>query len=290
MKTEIKGTTKLMALIGSPVGHSGSPAMYNYCIERDGLDYVYVAFDIQREQVDEMMKAVKLLDLKAMNVTMPCKQEVLPYMDELSTAARLIGACNAIRIDNGKMFGYNTDGIGFVKNLDAHGVTIKGQKIVIVGAGGAGIAVQVQCAIDGAKEISVFNPKDAFFENAVNKAKEIQEAIPQCKIQVYDLDDEECFRREVESCHILVNATRAGMKSMDDISIVKDVSLFRKDLIIADVVYNPKETKLMKQAKEAGCEKVIGGIGMLLHQGAENYRLFTGKEMPVQEIEEKFFS
>lgn len=290
MKTEIKGTTKLMALIGTPIGHSGSPAMYNYCFEKDQLDYAYVAFDIDIPQVEQFIQSAKVLGFKGFNITMPCKQEVVKYMDELSLAARLIGACNMVTIEGDKMTGYNTDGVGFVENLRAYGVDVKGKKIVIVGAGGAGIAIQVQCAIDGASEISVFNPKDEFFENAVKKAEEIQKEIPACHMNVYDLADEALFKNEVAQSAILINATKAGMSPMQDTTIVNDVSVFREDLVVADVVYNPKETKLMREAKEAGCKTVIGGVGMLVRQGAVNYHLYTGKEMPVEEVEEKFFS
>ena len=289
MKTEIKGTTKLMALIGTPIGHSGSPAMYNYCFAKDNLDYAYAAFDIDIPQVEGFINAAKVLGFKGFNITMPCKQEVVKYMDDLSLAAKLIDACNMVTIEDGKMHGHNTDGIGFVQNLKAHGVEVKDKKMVIVGAGGAGIAIQVQCAIDGAKEISVFNPRDEFFERAIKKAEEIQKEIPECTIRVYDLGDEETLKREIAESAILVNATRAGMAPLDDISIIKDTTVLREDLAVADVVYNPKETKLMKQAKEAGCHHVVGGVGMLVRQGAENYRLYTGKEMPVEEVEEKFF-
>ena len=133
MKTEIKGTTKLMALIGTPIGHSGSPAMYNYCFAKDNLDYAYAAFDIDIPQVEGFINAAKVLGFKGFNITMPCKQEVVKYMDDLSLAAKLIDACNMVTIEDGKMHGYNTDGIGFVQNLKAHGVEVKDKKMVIVG-------------------------------------------------------------------------------------------------------------------------------------------------------------
>lgn len=290
MESRITGTTQLMGLIGTPVGHSGSPAMYNYCFEKMGLDYAYLAFDIDIPQVEEMLRAARLLHMKALNVTMPCKQAVLPYMDELSDAARLIGACNMILFDGNKTKGYNTDGIGFVENLKAHGVEVKDKRIVIVGAGGAGVAVMVQCALDGAAKITVFNHKTKFFQRGEDKARLLREEVPECEIEVHDLDDTEYYHDAIRKGDIFINASRAGMAPQDDTTVIEDTSVFREDLVVADVVYNPRETKLMRQAREGGCEHVIGGIGMLTRQGAENFRLFTGGlVMPVEEIEEKFF-
>ena len=115
-----------MALIGSPVAHSGSPAMYNYSFARLGLDYVYVAFDVKKEETGEAIKAMRLFGMRGMNVTMPCKGEALTYMDKLSPAARLMGAVNTIVNDNGVLTGYNTDGAGFVRNLKEHGISVQG--------------------------------------------------------------------------------------------------------------------------------------------------------------------
>ena len=164
MDSRISGHTGLLALIGSPVGHSGSPAMYNYSFERLGLDYVYVAFDIKVEEVADAIAAMRTFKMRGCNVTMPCKTEVVRYMDELSPAAQIIGAVNTIVNDNGRLTGHITDGEGFVHNLKDHGIDIKGKKITVAGGGGAATAIQVQCALDGAREISIFTIKDAFFE------------------------------------------------------------------------------------------------------------------------------
>lgn len=289
MKTEISGTTRFFGLIGTPVGHSGSPAMYNYCFEKDGLDYAYGAFETEIDQVETVLNAAKALRFKGLNVTMPCKNEVVKYMDSLSPAAALIGACNAIIIQDGKMTGYNTDGLGFVKNLEANGISIKGRRLTVIGAGGAGIAVQAQCALDGAAKIAVFNPKDTFYSKAEEKIQSIGKAVPTCDISLCDLADQDRLKVAVEQSDILVNATKMGMAPYENESVISDKTLFRQDLIVADVVYNPKETRLMREAKMAGCRLVLGGIGMLVRQGAENYKLFTGLTMPVDEVEKRFF-
>ena len=288
MEKRISGHTRLLALIGSPVGHSGSPAMYNYSFEKLGLDYAYVAFDVKEEGVKDALDAMRLFNMRGMNVTMPDKVEAARYMDELSPAAQIIGAVNTIVNEDGKLIGHMTDGEGFVNNLKDHGVSIVGKKLVVAGGGGAATAIQVQCALDGAKEITIFNKKDAFFERTIATAEKIKAAVPGCVVNVYDIDDEAVLKEEVLSADIFVNATIVGMKPMDDQSIIKDTSLLRPELVVADIVYNPEETKLLKEAKAAGCT-CVGGKGMLVWQGASAFKLYTGEEMPVEGVKELLY-
>ena len=289
MEQRISGHTGLLGLIGSPVGHSGSPAMYNYSFQKLGLDYAYVAFDIKIEEVKDAIAAMKTFKMRGMNVTMPCKTEALKYMDELSPAARIIGAVNTIVNDNGKLTGHITDGEGFVNNWKDHGIDIKGKKITVAGGGGAATAIQVQCALDGAREISIFNIKDAFFERTLHTAEKIRKEVPGIVVNVYDIADTEKMTEEIKSSDIFANATIVGMKPMENESVVKDVKAFYPGLVVADAVYNPEETKLLKEAKEAGCT-CIGGKGMLLWQGVAAFKLFTGKDMPVKEVKELYYS
>lgn len=288
MEQRISGHTGLLGLIGSPVGHSGSPAMYNYSFQKLGLDYAYVAFDIKIEEVKDAIAAMRTFKMRGMNVTMPCKTEALKYMDELSPAARIIGAVNTIVNDNGKLTGHITDGEGFVNNLKDHGIDIKGKKITVAGGGGAATAIQVQCALDGAREISIFNIKDAFFERTLHTAEKIKKEVPGIVVNVYDIADTEKMTEEIKSSDIFANATIVGMKPMENESVVKDVKAFYPGLVVADAVYNPEETKLLKEAKEAGCT-CIGGKGMLLWQGVAAFKLFTGKDMPVKEVKELYY-
>ncbi len=289
MDSRISGHTGLLALIGSPVGHSGSPAMYNYSFARLGLDYVYVAFDIGEDQVKDAIDAMKTFRMRGMNVTMPCKTAVCQYMDHLSPAAQIIGAVNTIVNDNGVLTGHMTDGEGFVRNLADHGVEVKNKKITIAGGGGAATAIQVQCALDGASAISIFNRKDAFFHRTLETAEKIRKAVPGCQVEVYDIADTDKLTEEIRSSQIFVNGTVVGMKPMDGESVVKDLSAFYPGLVVADVVYNPEETRLLREAKAAGCT-CIGGKGMLLWQGVAAFKLYTGQDMPVQEVKERFFS
>ena len=284
MEQRIKGTTGLMALIGSPVGHSGSPAMYNFSFRYHHLDYAYLAFDIKEDQVVAALDAIRLFKMRGANVTMPCKNEVAKHMDELSPAARIIGAVNTIVNEDGKLIGHMTDGLGFVRNLKEHGVDVKGKKLVILGAGGAATAIQVQCALDGAASIAIFNPDDPFFARAEATAEKLKKETPDCEVHVYKMEDQDRLRDEVAKADILINGTRAGMKPNEDQTLI-DKSMFRPELVVADVVYNPEETRMVKEAKEAGCKVAIGGKGMLLWQGAEAYKLYTGLEMPTDEYQ-----
>ena len=210
-------------------------------------------------------------------------------VDELSDAAKLIGACNTVVVKDGKLIGNNTDGMGFVRNLKENGVDVKGKKITVMGAGGAATAIQVQCALDGAEKISIFNRKDEFYANGEKTVKKIQQMVPDCEVSIHVLEDTKKLYDTIADSNILVNATKVGMKPLDQQTLVEDTSVFRADLVVADAVYNPKETRFVKEAKAAGCKVAVGGIGMLLWQGAAAFHLFTGKEMPTDEVYELFF-
>ena len=200
-----------------------SMALRCYSFARTGEDAAYLAFDIPLEQVEQGLAALKTLGVGGFNVTMPCKTAVAGLVDELSPAARLIGACNTVTVSqDGRLTGHNTDGIGFVRNLHENGVEVRGKRLVVLGAGGAATAICVQAALDG--------------------------------------------------------------------ETLVDPALFRADLVVADTVYTPRETRMIREAKAAGCQAAVGGIGMLLWQGVAAFRLFTGKNMPAQEVLEKFFS
>lgn len=283
MEKRISGHTGLLALFGTPVGHSGSPAMYNFSFQHDGLDYAYMAFDVNVEQMPKTFEAIKLLNMRGGNFTMPCKNIAAELVDKLSPAAEIIGACNVFVNDDGVITGHITDGVGFTKNLELHDFFIKGKKAVVLGAGGAATAIQVQLALEGAEEIRVFNPKDDFFKRAEGTKAKLAEKCPNCKVSVEDLEDKKLLEEAVANCDIVINATIMGMKPYDKISLI-DKTWYRKDLVVADTVYNPERTKMITEAEEAGC-KAISGKGMLLQQGAVNYELFTGKKMPAEEYQ-----
>ena len=290
MEERITGHTKLYALIGSPVGHSGSPAMQNYSFAKLGIDAAYLAFDVPLEKTKEALDAFRTLHVGGFNVTMPCKTAVAQLVDRLSPAAEMVGACNTVVVEeDGTMTGHITDGVGFIRNLREHGVEVKDQKIVLLGTGGAATAIAVQAALDGASEIAIFNLRDEFYENGEKTVEKIRKAVPSIRsITMNDLDDKEKLCEIIAKSDILINGTKAGMSPLDNIMPVSEECL-HPELAVADVVYNPRETLLVRTAKEKGCRAAIGGIGMLLWQGAAAFELFTGKEMPAQEVMEKFF-
>ena len=290
MERRINGHTRLYALIGSPVGHSGSPAMYNYSFEKLGIDAAYLAFDTPLEKTEETVNALRTLNVGGFNITMPNKTAVAQLVDRLSPAAEMVGACNTVVVEkDGTMTGHITDGTGFIRNLKEHGVEIKGTKAVLLGTGGAATAIAVQAALDGVKELAIFNKKDEFYANGEKTVEKIKKAVPSIgKVYIEDLDNTELLGKVLSESDILINATRAGMSPLQDV-IPVPAEFLHKDLAVADVVYIPRETLLVQKAKETGCRAAIGGIGMLLWQGAAAFELFTGKEMPAQEVMEKFF-
>lgn len=291
MERRINGHTRLYALIGSPVGHSGSPAMYNYSFEKLGIDSAYLAFDVPLEKTKEAVDAFRALNVGGFNITMPNKTAVAQLVDRLSPAAEMVGACNTVVVEeDGTMTGHITDGIGFIRNLKEHGVEIKDKKVVLLGTGGAATAIAVQAALDGVAELAIFNKKDAFYANGEMTVEKIKKAVPGIgKVFIEDLDNTELLAEVIRESDILINATRAGMSPLENI-IPVPVEALHPELAVADVVYNPRETLLVKKAKELGCRAAIGGIGMLLWQGAAAFELYTGQEMPTKEVMEKFFA
>ena len=206
---------------------------------------------------------------------MPLKGEVGQYLDKLSPAARIIGTVNTIVNENGRLKGYITDGEGYVKNPQSIGSAVTGKKLPLWG-GGAATAIIAQSALDGAREIAVFNMKDTFFPKVEANIRHIASQVPSCKMALYDLADTAALRREIESSDILTNATRVGMAPLEDQSLITDLSLLRPGLVVADTVYHPLETKLLRDAKAAGC-KTAQGLGMLLWQVAAAFALYSGE-------------
>lgn len=285
----IDGRTGFYALIGSPVGHSGSPAMYNYSFRKTGINDIYLAFDVQLSQTEEAVRALKALGCKGFNVTMPCKTRIAELADELSDAAALIGASNTVVVKNQKLYGHNTDGIGFVRNLWENGVEVKDKVLTVMGAGGAATAIQVQSVLEGAKKIYIFNRRDEFYVNAESTAEKIERRIPGVEVRVYPLEDSQELYEKIGESDILVNATKVGMKPLDEESLIRDTSVFRPELTVVDAVYNPRKTRMIREAEEKGCRIVLDGTGMLLWQGNAAFHIFTGKQMPTEEVYEKFF-
>ena len=252
MESRINGHTKLFALIGSPVGHSGSPAMHNYSFARRGIDAAYLAFDVPEERTADAIEALRTLHAGGFNVTMPCKTEAARLVDRLSPAAELIGACNTVVMEeDGTLTGHNTDGIGFVRNLKEHGVEVKGQRIVILGTGGAATAITVQAALDGAAQIAIFNRKGGSYSNGEETVEKIRRAVPDIsRVYIEDIHNRDALKEAIAGSDLLVNATSLGMCPMEKETPVP-AEYLHPGLAVADVVYNPRETRLLREAKRS---------------------------------------
>ena len=288
MGKEITGHTGLLCLLGSPVAHSVSPAMHNEACKQLGLDYAYLAFDVPEDKMPQAVEGLRTMGARGWNITMPGKNIMCKLADKVSPASEISGACNTIVNDDGVLTAYTTDGIGFMRAVKENGVDIIGKKMTLLGAGGAATAILVQAALDGVAEINVFNIKDAFWDRAQDIVNQLNERT-ECKGTLHDYEDPEVLRASIADSAILVNGTSVGMAPKTDATIITDTTMFRPDLFVFDVIYNPQETRLLREAKEAGC-KTGNGMYMLLYQGAASFELWTGQEMPVEIIKEKYFS
>lgn len=288
MGYEITGHTTLIGLLGSPVGHSLSPMMHNEAFRTLGLDYCYLAFDVDEKRLGAAVEGLKAMGARGMNLTMPCKNAVVPLCDRLSPAAQICGAVNTVVIEKDRtMTGHTTDGVGFFRACREEGFTIAGKKMTILGSGGAATAIFVQAALDGAGEITIFTRSTSPFFPRTQKIVETLREQTGCKIGVFDYDDQR-LKQEIHSSQLLVNGTSVGMAPRVEGCLLPDPSYLHPGLTVADIIYNPRKTRLVKMAQEAGC-RAFGGSDMLLYQGAEAFRLWTGEPMPVEHIKTCFF-
>ena len=286
---EITGHTQVFGVLGSPISHSISPQMHNEAFRQLDMDCVYLAFEVGESSMKAAVEGLRTLNVRGYNVTMPNKNIMATLCDKLSPAAEIIGAVNTVVNDNGVLTGHTTDGTGYMRAVEDAGHHIIGKKMTLLGAGGASTSIFVQAALDGVSEISVFIRSTSKFNE---RAKTIIEKLSEhtsCKVNLYDLEDESRLKREISESAMLTNGTSVGMAPNIDTSVINDVTMFHKDLIVSDIIYNPRETKLMKLAKEAGCP-TFNGLYMLLYQGAEAFKLWTGQDMPVDIVKTKYFT
>lgn len=286
---EITGHTRTFGVLGSPISHSISPQMHNEAFRQLGMDCVYLAFDVGSEGMPTAVNGLRTLNVRGFNVTMPNKNVMASLCDKLSPAAEIIGAVNTVVNNNGVLTGYTTDGTGYMRAVEDAGHNIIGKKMTLLGAGGASTAIFVQAALDGLSEISIFSRHNSKFNARARDIIEKLKTHTTCKVNLYNLEDEALLKHEINESVILTNGTSVGMSPDTDNSIINDVTMFHKDLIVSDIIYNPRETKLMRLAKEAGCP-TFNGLYMLLYQGAEAFKIWTGQDMPVDIIKAKYFA
>lgn len=288
MNTQITGRTRLCCLLGTPVAHSISPMMHNEAFRMLGLDFVYLCFDTKHADLKAMIQTLREMNVLGFNLTMPDKERVLPYLDELSPAAAMIGAVNTVKNENGRLIGHNTDGIGFMQSVKDTGYDVQSGEMTLLGAGGAASSIAVQAALDGVPALHIVNRKGRSWNNAVRLATLINERTD-CRADVADLADGAAVREVIRKSSLLANATPIGMAPDTDASPIADTSCFHSGLLVSDIIYNPRFTKLMLDAKAAGC-RTANGMYMLLYQGAAAFRIWTGREMPIETIRDKYFS
>ncbi len=284
---DVTAKYELIGLMAYPIRHSLSPEMQNKALEKAGLPFTYMAFEVDNDSFPGAIEGLKALKMRGTGVSMPNKQLACEYVDELTPAAKLVGAINTIVNDDGYLRGYNTDGTGHIRAIKESGFDIKGKTMVLLGAGGASTAIGAQGAIEGLKEIKLFNRRDAFFDKALAFAQRVNENTD-CVVTVTDLADladQQAFAEALASADILTNGTKVGMKPLENESLVNDISLLQPGLLVTECVYNPHMTKLLQQAQQAGC-KTIDGYGMLLWQGAEQFTLWTGKDFPLEYVKQ----
>ena len=285
----ITGHTRLTALLGSPVAHSISPLMHNEAFRLLDLDYTYLCFDVTEDTLPTAVAGLKACSIRGFNLTMPNKNKIVELLDDLSPAARLIGAVNTVVNDDGHLTGYNTDGVGYMQAVKDAGYNITGKTITVMGAGGAATAICAQAALDGVKRIHIFARETSRFWSRTQKLVEnINSTLP-CEAFLHENKDLTALAQAISESTLLLNATSVGMAPNTDGTIIENTSLYHPDLIVSDVIYNPRETRFLREAREAGC-RTFNGMYMLLYQGAEAFRLWTGQDMPVDKIKAKYFS
>jgi len=276
----ITSRTKLCGLIGDPVEHTLSPAMHNAAIEYLGLDYVYLAFRVNKTGLAAAIQGMKALGMRGLNVTIPHKVSIIPFLDELDGLAKDIGAVNTIVNDSGKLKGYNTDSGGFMQALLKAGISLQGKRVVLLGAGGAARAAGFALAQKDSR-LTILNRKEEL-DQAEALARRLSQTIGSEAIAL-ELSEAN-LRAALRPAHLLVNATSVGMSPKIDETPVPQ-KLLRPTLKVFDIVYSPLKTRLLREAEAQGCQ-TISGLEMLVEQGALALELWTGEKAPADIMRE----
>ena len=274
---KIDGYTRLAAVVANPIKHSISPFIHNQAFEATNTNGVYLAWEVEATDLAETVANIRRYQMFGINLSMPYKEQVIPYLDQLSEEARLIGAVNTVVNREGTLIGYNTDGKGFFKSLPSF--KISGKRMVLLGAGGAAKAILAQAILDGVSQVSVF-VRSASIEKTRPYLEKLQNETG-VKVDLFALEDVSELQARIIDSDLLVNATSVAM---DGVSLPIPASvLLTEKLLVADVIYQPFETPFLKWARNQG-NHAVNGLGMLLYQAAEAFQLWTGKEMPTDQI------
>lgn len=270
----ISAKTKLFCVIGDPIEHSMSPVMHNTVFKKMGLDCVYTAFRIKKQDLGDAISGMKAMGIQGVNVTIPHKVSVMDHLDELSDEARIIGAVNTVKIGE-KLMGFNTDGVGALRALKKGGADPEDKNVLILGSGGAARAIAVTLALQGSvSSLTILG----VIEDELKKLVDDISTGTDVEV-VYRLMNDDVLKEEVLKADLLIHCTPVGMHPDVEKSLVPP-ELFRSNLNVMDIVYNPRETKLIKDAKKAGA-LTVEGINMFVNQGAESLRIWLGIDAPV---------
>ncbi len=270
----ISGKTRICGVIGDPIEHTLSPIIQNAAFKALDLDYVFLAFKVSPNQVDKAIAGMRALEIVGLNVTMPHKEAVIKHLDQIDENAKFLNAVNTIHNKDGQLIGYNTDGIGAIKALKENGSNPKGKKILLLGAGGSARAIAYALAKQ-TDELIILNRTVSVAKKIVNLLNKTLNK----KILADSLTTQK-IREHIQQSDILINATSVGMKPNSNQSLIPK-QLIKPKMTIMDIVYNPVETKLAREAKSAGA-KVVSGTEMLIYQGAASFEIWTGKTAPVE--------
>lgn len=277
---EIRGETKVLGIFGYPVKHTFSPLIHNAAFRNKGLDYVYLPFEVKPEDLKEATKAIRALNLLGVSVTVPHKETIVPFLDDITEEALLSGAVNTILNRDGFLIGYNTDGEGYIQSLkNDTGFDPKGKTILILGAGGAAKGILASLAMRSPVRVIISNRTRS---RASRLVKEFQGKFPDVELKSIDLKID-TLKRCLQDTHLLINATTMGMEGKETVKL--PLASLPKDGIVSDIVYKPLDTPMIKQAESLGI-KTHKGLGMLLEQGALGFKIWTGVEAPVEVMRE----
>lgn len=274
---KIDGYTRLAAVVANPIKHSISPFIHNSAFEATNTNGVYLAWEVDATELAETVANIRRYQMFGINLSMPYKEQVIPYLDQLSEEACLIGAVNTVVNREGTLIGYNTDGKGFFKSLPSFKISRK--RLVLLGAGGAAKAILAQAILDGVSQISVF-VRSSSMEKTRPYLEKMQNATG-FRVDLFALEDVQDLQDSITKADLLVNATSVGMDGSSQ--PIPTSIVLPEMLLVADVIYQPFETSFLKWARNQG-NKSINGLGMLLYQAAEAFELWTGKEMPTDQI------
>jgi shikimate dehydrogenase len=266
--------TELYGIFGFPIGHSLSPLMHNTAFAHHQLDAVYLPFAVHPDQLETAVKSIGALQMRGINVTIPHKQAVMTWLDELSPEAQLIGAVNTIHLREGRLYGYNTDGIGFLRTLEEAGCDVGGRTVLLLGAGGAARAIAVQLCLARIHRLYLANRTQ---RRAEDLAASLKQSLPDADIHVTTMG-ESFLSAHLPHLDIVVNATSVGMHQHNHLPL--PVAELGPQHVVCDIVYRPLRTPLLRAAQRQGA-RTVDGLGMLLHQGAKAFEIWTERSFPI---------